>query len=122
MPTDAVLFSLWLAYVIIKDVVKPLIQMIKNRREENGAHANGSMHEIRTKVAVLEIDLSAFKAQVVDFKSLLDRNRQEQDAANIAMDNKLDMVLSELREVSQRLSVVETHVQHLREDKWGHGA
>lgn len=117
MTTDAFLFSIWLLYVVIKDVVKPLVEYVVKRKNqavpEEQTVAEFKIGDAKAKFAVLELDLTTVKTQIVDFKDLLKRHRDEQEQSAVHLDEKMDMVLAELKTLSNRITAVEVHIRYL---------
>lgn len=122
MTADVIVFSIWLLYVLIKDVVGPLVRYVvkRNQPEESSSALPLSVSDVKTKFAVFELDLSTLKTQIVDFKQLLQEHREEQEKSSIALDNKIDMVLEELKQIGNRLTAVETIVEHVLNKKIRH--
>lgn len=108
-------------YTLIKDVLVPTVRKaLKTGKEIPVIPSEPS------RLAVLEVNLSAVTAQVVQFDKLLQET-------SISHDNKLDLVLAELKELreehaaahqqlTERIAKAETHIEHLlqRTSRAGH--
>lgn len=96
--------SLVVIYVLVKEVVGPLVR--KKRPEAN---------DMGVRLAVFEVNLKTMETRIGEFREVIERNARTQDVASTALDNKLDIVLEELREfresIASRLTRVETQVE-----------
>lgn len=109
------------AFYLVRDVLGPLVKYV-TRRAKGETEPHDKSHEpIAPRVAVLEVNLGSLETRVADFHQLL-----EQSGA--AMDNKLDIVLEELKDMrgeftrtlanlTERITRTETHVEHLLRNK-----
>jgi hypothetical protein len=100
-------------YTLIKDVLSPLVKRVLKTKLPATERETVS----DSRLAVLEVNLTAVTAQVVSFDKLL-------SDTSIAIDNKIDLVLVELKELREeqaeahrnmieRISRAETHIEHL---------
>lgn len=111
------------AFYLVRDVLGPLVKYVTRKAKGEGPHAT-EHDSVVPRMAVLEVNLGTLETKVADFRQLL-----EQSGA--AMDNKLDIVLEELKDMraeftrtlsnlTERITRTETHVEHLLRNK-SHG-
>lgn len=117
--------SLLIGYLAIKDVIGPLVKyVIKKKKGEDHSDDPRCPIGVDDKVRVLEIDLVGVKTRVASFSELLDEHVKRAEATATALDDKLDVVLAELKDfresIDTRLRVLEgwaegvkVHLDHL---------
>lgn len=124
--------GLWLlvCFYLVRDVLAPLVKSV-TRKAKNGIEGREETQN-KEKIAVLAIDLTRLTAQVADFHSLLETNTQNNERQFQAVDDKIDIVLAELKEIrdefgssframTERIAKAETHIEHLLRTRT-HGA
>jgi hypothetical protein len=101
--------ALMVIYVLVKEVIGPLV------RKKPSVDTTTDLVPVR--LSVLEVNLKTMESRIVEFRQLIERTGQAQDQASSALDNKMDIVLAELKEfreqVATRLTRVETEVETL---------
>lgn len=120
---DAAAVTLLILYLLVKDVVIPLVRKVTKKKtalEEcpyGVAAAAKAIEPIAAKIPALEFNLKTHEAKLVDFGELLREHQRRNDETAIAVDNKLDIVLAELKDFREaiiaRVVSLETHVEHL---------
>ena len=110
-------------FYLIRDVLGPLVKTVTRKAKgESGEPRNKPPDNCPLvpdigKIAVLEFNLNTLNVKVTDFTKAL-------EDAGISVDNKLDIVLAEMKEMreeftstlikfSDRLARTETHIEHL---------
>lgn len=126
------LFAVWLTYIVVKDVGIPLVGKFtgsKQKAEHTDTPGDCPLIQpVAQRVAALEIDLARQQTRVVEFGELLKEHQQSNARSFDMMDNKLDCVLTELKEfresieqrvgsLGERMASAETHLEHLLTDK-----
>lgn len=113
-------------YVLAKDVIRPLVKQVLGKKDDDNVHR--CPIRLDGRVSVMEINLTKLETRIVDFGRL-------QEEYSTAVDNKLDMVLAELKELrdhfdgritkladrvderlttlGERMATAETDVKHL---------
>lgn len=126
---DAAAVTLLILYFLVKDVVIPLVKKVTGKKEKTMTPPPESITQaaelaavkavepIAAKLPVLEFNLKTHEARLAEFSDLIRANNTQAEHVATAMDNKLDIVLQELKEfreaIIERVSRVETHIEHL---------
>lgn len=127
---QGVVFTIWVAYVVTKDLGIPLVRSINDRKKAKSETPPPKPSEcpyiepLKTRVIALELNFTQQTARLADLGELFKEERKSMEDASVMSDNKLDMVLAELKEfresietrlgnVTERLAVTETNVGHL---------
>lgn len=103
------------AFYLVRDVIAPLVKnVIRRSRVESEPR----------RLQVLEVNLSTLTTRVEDFGKVLAEQNEMVDKLSISVDNKMDIVLAELKEMrdefseayramAERIAKAETHIEHL---------
>lgn len=125
---EGVVFAIWLVYVVVKDFGIPLVRAISDRKKSKIETVQSPecpyIEPVKTKVIALELNYTQQTARIADLADIIKEQRQAAEDAAIISDNKLDMVLAEVKEfresiemrigkVIERLAITETNVAHL---------
>lgn len=114
---------LLVCFYLVRDVLAPLVKSV-TRKGKTEPKAEPVEVQNKEKIAVLAIDLSRLTAQVTDFHALLEQNSENTERQFQAVDDKIDIVLSELKEIrdefgnsframTERIAKAETHIEHI---------
>ena len=121
---QGMLFAFWLLYVVGKDAVVPLVNKLRGKATESKGPAGRDLCPVEGRVTVLELDLGSHKVRLADLAELIKEHGEETERTSISLDNKLDLVLTELKEAheaiearlaafGERLKGVEVHIEHI---------
>lgn len=124
---DVAAVTLLILYLLVKDVVIPLVKKTTSKKEkatpmhDTCPHAEDAaaraVQPIAAKIPVLEFNLQTHETRLTEFSELIKENHAQAERTATALDNKLDIVLAELKEfreaIIDRVSRVETHIEHL---------
>ena len=109
------------AFFLVRDVLAPLVKSVTHKSKQPSEP---------NRVQVLELNLTKLTTRVEDFGKILCEQNESVDKLGQAVDNKMDIMLQELkeirdefadayREMAQRISKAETHIEHLLKAKTG---
>lgn len=122
---QGVLFALWAGYVIIKDLIVPLANKIMHRKEDAAPRPECPLLQpLTTRVNVLEVNLARESSRMLDLAEALKEHVTSTSHSFDVMENKLDMVLQELKEfresvedrvskLGERMKGAEVNLEHL---------
>lgn len=113
---------LLVCFYLVRDVLAPLIKSVTRKSKESNDEPVEAQN--KEKIAVLAIDLTRLTTKVGDFQELLEQNSANTERQFQAVDDKIDIVLSELKEIrdefgnsframTERIAKAETHIEHI---------
>lgn len=113
---------LLVCFYLVRDVLAPLVKSVVRKSKEPKVEPVEAQN--KEKIAVLAIDLTRLTTKVGDFQEMLEQNSANTERQFQAVDDKIDIVLSELKEIrdefgnsframTERIAKAETHIEHI---------
>lgn len=116
------LFAVWIAYVITKDLIVPLVNKLTHRKADAVPRPECPLLQpLTSRVNALEVNLARESSRMLELGESLKEHVTSTSHSFDVMENKLDMVLQELKELGERMKGAEVNLEHLLKRR-GRGA